>query len=138
MRLISDDTHLYSVSLSGELYDSRETDISKQFIKELDSYFKGDLKTFKTKIKYSGTPFQMKVWDALQRIPYGTYKTYKEIAEEIGNKKAFRAVGNACNKNQLLIIVPCHRVIGSNNKLTGFALGLELKKELLEIEGVKI
>ena len=89
---------------------------------------------FSIPIELIGTEFQKKVWSSLKSIPYGKVNTYKQIAIKIGNEKASRAVGNACNKNPLLLLIPCHRVIGSNGSLTGFALGLEIKEQLLELE----
>ena len=85
-------------------------------------------------IRMVGTPFQQRVWHALQRIPYGTTCTYGEIAAAIGNPRASRAVGMACNKNPLPFIVPCHRVVGANGNLTGFAYGTDAKRCLLELE----
>ncbi len=85
-------------------------------------------------IRMVGTPFQQRVWHALQQIPYGTTRTYGEIAAAIGNPRASRAVGMACNKNPLPFIVPCHRVVGANGKLTGFAYGTDAKLWLLELE----
>lgn len=81
-----------------------------------------------------GTDFQKTVWKELLKIPYGKTVSYKYIADKIGNKKAFRAVGNANNKNKISIIIPCHRVIGSNGKLVGYANGIDMKKFLLELE----
>lgn len=81
-----------------------------------------------------GTPFQQRVWRALLQIPYGTTRTYGEIASAIGNSRASRAVGMACNKNPLLLIVPCHRIVGANGTLTGFAYGTDAKRYLLELE----
>ena len=86
--------------------------------------------------EFSGTEFQKSVWHELEKIPFGKTKTYGEIAKEIGNPKAGRAVGSACNKNPLPIIVPCHRVIGANGKLTGFAGGTETKEWLLGHEAM--
>ena len=85
-------------------------------------------------IRMVGTPFQQRVWRALQQIPYGTTRTYGEIAAAVGNPRASRAVGMACNKNPLLLIVPCHRVVGVNGKLIGFAYGTAAKRWLLELE----
>ena len=85
-------------------------------------------------IRMVGTPFQQRVWRALQQIPYGTTCTYGEIATAIGNPRASRAVGIGCNRNPLLLIVPCHRVVGANGKLVGFAYGTEAKRWLLELE----
>ena len=85
-------------------------------------------------IRMVGTPFQQRVWRALQQIPYGTTRTYGEIAAAVGNPRASRAVGMACNKNPLLLIVPCHRVVGVNGKLVGFAYDTDAKRWLLELE----
>ena len=101
---------------------------------ELDEYFKGKRKNFSFPMLPEGTEFQNKVWKALIEIPYGEKRTYKDIAITIGNPKACRAVGLANNKNPLPIVVPCHRVIGSNGKLVGYAGGLDIKEKLLEIE----
>ena len=102
--------------------------------KQLFEYFSGKRKTFELEYEISGTEFQKSVWRELLKIPFGKTKTYGEIAKEIGNPKAGRAVGSACNKNPLPIIVPCHRVIGANGKLTGFACGTEIKEWLLDHE----
>ncbi|NLY86209.1 MAG: methylated-DNA--[protein]-cysteine S-methyltransferase [Tissierellia bacterium] len=101
---------------------------------EIIQYLQGDLKEFTLPIYLRGTEFQKKVWKELLNIPYGETRTYKEIAEKVNCPKGFRAVGNALNKNPVAIIVPCHRVVGSNGKLVGFAGGLELKEKLLELE----
>ena len=93
---------------------------------ELEEYFDGKRKEFDLPLKQEGTEFQKKVWNALSKIPYGETRTYKEIAKMIGNEKASRAVGMANNKNNIPIIIPCHRVIGSNGKLVGYALGLDM------------
>ena len=107
--------------------------IEKTFI-ELNEYFEGKRKKFDIPIKPDGTEFQKKVWMELTKIPYGTYTTYKNIADKIGNKNASRAVGSANNKNPILIIIPCHRVIGSNNKLKGYSQGINYQEKLLKIE----
>lgn len=101
---------------------------------QLDEYFQGKRTTFSLPFKLTGTPFQLAVWKELQNIPYGKTTSYKEIAQKINKPKAYRAVGMANNKNPLPIIIPCHRVIGSNGKLIGYAGGLKLKNYLLELE----
>ena len=101
---------------------------------ELEEYFDGKRKEFDLPLKQEGTEFQKKVWNALSKIPHGETRTYKEIAKMIGNEKASRAVGMANNKNNIPIIIPCHRVIGSNGKLVGYALGLDMKQYLLDLE----
>ena len=102
---------------------------------QLDEYFNGKRKEFDFPMHMKGTQFQVKVWEALRTIPYGKTCSYKEVAIKIGNPKASRAVGMANNKNPLLIVVPCHRVIGANGSLVGYACGLHVKENLLQLEG---
>lgn len=110
----------------------------KKCKKELEEYFEGKRTEFTVKIKFiKGTDFQRLVWNALRKIPYGETVSYKDIAEKIGNPKGCRAVGGANNKNPIAIIVPCHRVIGKNGSLTGYADGLSKKEYLLDIERKK-
>lgn len=106
----------------------------QQAIQELHEYFVGMRCTFTIPIELNGTEFQKKVWMELQSIPYGQTATYGEIAKRIGYPKASRAVGGACNKNKIVIVIPCHRVVGTNGKLVGFALGMDVKRQLLAIE----
>jgi len=101
---------------------------------QLRAYFKCELKHFNIPLAPVGTPFQLKVWQALRNIPYGELVSYKTIAKAIGNPKAVRAVGGANGKNPIPIIVPCHRVIGSDGSLTGFGGGLQTKKRLIDLE----
>ena len=102
--------------------------------KQLDEYFTGKRTKFELNISPSGTEFQKKVWAELLKISYGKTKSYQEIAEAIGNTNAQRAVGSACNKNPILLIIPCHRVISKTGKLTGFACGIDRKEQLLNLE----
>ncbi len=102
--------------------------------KQLDEYFVGKRTKFELNISPSGTDFQKKVWAELLKIPYGQTKSYQEVAEGIGNPNAQRAVGSACNKNPILLIIPCHRVISKTGKLTGFACGIDRKEQLLKLE----
>lgn len=111
-----------------------ETELIKKCKQELDEFFEGKRKTFDLPLAPAGTAFQKRVWDALREIPYGETKTYKDIAIAVDSPKGFRAVGMANNKNPIAIIVPCHRVIGSNGKLVGYAAGMETKTFLLELE----
>jgi methylated-DNA-[protein]-cysteine S-methyltransferase len=104
---------------------------------QLQSYFRGELTRFDLPLAPVGTPFQLNVWDALKNIPYGKLVSYKAIAEAVGNPKAVRAVGGANGKNPIPIIVPCHRVIGSDGSLTGFGGGLETKRRLINLEQAK-
>ena len=103
-------------------------------IKQLDEYFAGKRTKFELNISPKGTDFQKKVWAELLKIPYGKTKSYQEIAEAIGTTNAQRAVGSACNKNPILLIIPCHRVISKTGKLTGFACGIDRKEQLLKLE----
>ncbi|PAV13683.1 cysteine methyltransferase [Methanosarcina spelaei] len=111
---------------------------NKEFFREatrqLEAYFSGELKSFDLKLDPEGTDFQKSVWRTLCEIPYGETRTYKEIAVSIGKPKAYRAVGLANNRNSIAIIIPCHRVIGSDGKLTGYASGLDIKEFLLRLE----
>jgi methylated-DNA-[protein]-cysteine S-methyltransferase len=108
--------------------------VLKNVRKELDQYFAGRLKQFSTPVAFTGTQFQNGVWQELRRIPYGETISYLELARRIDNLKAVRAVGMANGANPIAIIVPCHRVIGSNGSLTGFGGGLPTKRALLELE----
>lgn len=101
---------------------------------QICAYLAGRLRDFDFPFELRGTGFQKRAWEALCRIPYGETRTYKQVAAELGNPKACRAVGLANNRNPLMIVVPCHRVIGTNGALTGYAGGLEMKKALLELE----
>lgn len=102
--------------------------------KQLREYFGGQRDRFDLKLDVTGTPFQLKVWHALLRIPYGETRSYGDIARQVGNPRAVRAVGAANGRNPVCIVTPCHRVIGANGKLTGFAGGLPVKEYLLEME----
>ena len=101
---------------------------------QLDAYWRGDLKAFDVPMDPVGTDFQKSVWNALREIPYGTTVTYGAIADAIGKPRAVRAVGRANGSNPIAVIVPCHRVIGANGSLTGYAGGLEKKRRLLDLE----
>ena len=104
--------------------------------RQLDEYFAEKRSTFDLPVRLTGTDFQNRVWEELRKIPYGEVKTYGEVAGLVDSKDANRAVGLACKMNPLLIVVPCHRVLGANNKLTGFNIGIDKKSYLLELEKV--
>ena len=114
--------------------EEKKTPLISSAIKQLEEYFAGKRKEFDLPVKLTGTEFQQKAWAALLDIPYGETRTYKQQAEAIGNVKACRAAGAANGKNPISIIFPCHRVIGANNKLTGYGGGIHIKKALLELE----
>ena len=111
-----------------------ETALLKKAYQQLQEYLMGKRKIFDLPLAPKGTEFQQKVWKALQEIPYGKTCSYKDIAINVGNIKTCRAVGMANNKNPIAIFIPCHRVIGANGKLVGYAGGLDLKEKLLQIE----
>lgn len=104
--------------------------------RQLEAYFAGQLREFNLPLAPRGTPFQLATWRELWKIPYGETITYAELARRIGRPRAVRAVGAANGRNPLAIVVPCHRVIGSNGRLVGYGGGLDIKRKLLEIEGV--
>ncbi|HEX4349848.1 MAG TPA: methylated-DNA--[protein]-cysteine S-methyltransferase [Verrucomicrobiae bacterium] len=108
--------------------------VLKQAVAELQEYFAGERKTFYVPLHFGGTDFQHEIWRQIALIPFGETITYTELAERAGAPDAVRAAGTATGQNPLSIIVPCHRVVGKNGKLTGFAGGLDRKKGLLEIE----
>ncbi|ATM01080.1 methylated-DNA--[protein]-cysteine S-methyltransferase [Aeromonas bestiarum] len=108
------------------------------YLAEFDAYFAGRLQRFTLPLAARGTAFQQAVWQALCDIPYGETRSYGEIARTIGKPSASRAVGAANGRNPLSIIVPCHRVIGQNGSLTGYAGGLPIKQELLRLEGIAL
>ncbi|NSW90709.1 MAG: methylated-DNA--[protein]-cysteine S-methyltransferase [Firmicutes bacterium] len=140
IEIVCTDKNILSVNFIDDInsyintYENSCIAYAEECIKQLHEYFAGKRKNFTLDIKLNGTDFQKKVWSALTEIPYGETVSYGKIAEKIGNKKAARAVGNANNRNPISIIVPCHRVIGSDGNLTGYGGGLWRKKWLLEHE----
>ena len=112
----------------------KETPAIMEAFRQLSDYFDGELKTFDLPLKPEGTPFQLKVWEALRTIPYGETRSYGDIARQIGNPRACRAVGMGNHNNPIAIVVPCHRVIGADGSLTGYGGGLPIKRQLLELE----
>ena len=119
----------------GPLARNDEHPVLLEAEKQLTEYLEGKRKQFTVKLDPAGTPFQGKVWNALRTIPFGETRSYGQIARQIGNAKAMRAVGAANGRNPISIIVPCHRVIGASGDLTGFAGGLKIKAHLLALEG---
>ena len=115
-------------------YEEKLSDIIQEAIKQLDEYFNGKRTAFDIPLLFVGTDFQKKVWHRLLEVPYGTTISYGELAKQLDMPKAVRAVANANGANALSIFAPCHRVIGSNHSLTGYAGGLAAKKHLLELE----
>lgn len=151
--IVCDEKGLVRVTLPGEniskslnqLCKTRETILTfkstrliRHTCKQLDEYLNGERENFRLEFSYCGTEFQKKVWKALQKIPFGETRSYQDIAKDIGNPKAVRAVGMANNKNPIPIIIPCHRVIGKNGDLTGYGGGLPMKRKLLHLEQLVI
>ena len=126
-----DDSSLVPLS---PLVESPEHPILLETERQLGQYFDGDRKTFSVPLDFNGTEFQKKVWEALLTIPFGETRSYGDIARQLGNPTASRAVGAANGRNPISIIAPCHRVIGSSGKLTGYGGGLDVKEMLLALE----
>jgi methylated-DNA-[protein]-cysteine S-methyltransferase len=124
----------FGVHAGGECDPAPALLLLRETAAQLDAYFRGALRTFDLPLRPAGTPFQLRVWEALRRIPYGARRSYQQIAAEIGDLRAARAVGAANGRNPLPILIPCHRVVGSTGKLTGFGGGLEWKQFLLDLE----
>ncbi len=112
----------------------RDDDAFVKVVAQLEAYFAGELREFDVPLAPRGTPFQLRVWEALREIPYGETWSYGQLASRVGNPKASRAVGLANGRNPLSVIVPCHRVIGSTGKLVGYGGGVERKRILLDLE----
>ena len=116
--------------------DHTPAPLSDRAAAQLEEYFLGERQEFDLPLSPVGTPFQMAVWEALKTIPYGETRSYGQIAAAVGNPKGSRAVGMACNRNPIWIVIPCHRVVGSTGKLTGYEGGLDMKRTLLDLEKI--
>jgi len=138
LEIITEDEKIKEIIFSDKYIETKDDDFTKKIKKDLLDYFEGKLQEFQIQLDIEGTEFQKKVWSEMSKIPYGKTMSYGELAEKVGCPKGARAVGLACNKNRIPIIIPCHRVVGKNGKLTGFAGGLDTKEFLLKIEGEKI
>ena len=119
----------------GELHEANDSPVLLEAQRQLQEYFAGTRNQFTLELDFTGTDFQKQVWQALLTIPFGETRSYSQIAQQIGNPKAVRAVGAANGRNPISIIAPCHRVIGASGELTGFAGGLQAKQYLLALEG---
>jgi len=111
-----------------------ETPLLQEAYRQIDLYLRGGLRQFSLPLAPAGSPFMQRVWECLSGIPYGSTLSYQQVAEAIGRPRAARAVGLACNRNPIPILIPCHRVIGKNGSLTGYRGGIELKLRLLALE----
>lgn len=135
LEIVAENMTVVSLSLADAITENWSKSIwSKNIKSQLDEYFAGKRQKFDIKINPKGTEFQKRVWRELIKIPYGHTTNYSDIACKIGNPKASRAVGNACHRNPIMIIIPCHRVLSKNDTLGGFAYGIETKKALLSLE----
>lgn len=127
---------LFSIQIVKNFKENKEENSYFEIVKkQLDEYFSGKRKDFELNISFSGTDFQKAVWEELRKIPYGKTKSYQDIAKLIKKPNAQRAVGSACGKNSILLVVPCHRVISKSKALGGFAYDLKMKSKLLKLEG---
>lgn len=135
LEIIADEKNLLIVR-KIDLLDSNinKNTITNEVKKQLESYFNKRLKKFDLPLNPGGSDFNKKVWNELINIPFGEVRNYKQIAKNIGNPNAYRAVGNANNKNPILIIIPCHRIIKSDGSIGGYRLGEDIKKQLLDLE----
>ena len=135
LKLVADDNYLVAVSFEENIEPSTQlTEILKKAEKQLQEYFAGTRKVFELQLKPEGSVFQKGVWTEVSKVAFGNTQSYLEIAKRTGSEKNTRAVGLANGKNPIPILIPCHRIIGSNGKLTGYAGGLERKKWLLQHE----
>ncbi len=140
LRLVSDGESLIGIEFEGRWGNGDEVEAATDRVlaacaRQLTEYFAGERRSFDLPLGPAGTAFQRAVWEALAAIPYGELRSYRDIARAIGRPTAVRAVGAANGRNPLPIVVPCHRVVGSDGSLTGFAGGLDIKRRLLRLEG---
>jgi methylated-DNA-[protein]-cysteine S-methyltransferase len=136
LRIISNDTDIIKIEFTDEYFKMKMIPVQIQnCLNQLDEYFKGKRTEFKLNINPSGTEFQSKIWNLLLKIPFGKTISYLELSKQFGDEKAIRAIASANGKNPIPIIIPCHRVIGNDGSLTGYAGGLLKKQWLLEHEG---
>ena len=127
-------THVKHESQIDSEHKMEETALTNRAAAQIDEYLSGKRREFDVPLKPHGTDFQQSVWKALQEIPYGETRSYKQVAEAIGNPDASRAVGMANNKNPIWVMIPCHRVIGADGSLTGYGGGMDMKQKLLDVE----
>ena len=141
LRLVSDGKAVTRIEFEDQHSDDGEAlmdEVLQECARQLLEYFAGERQSFQLSLSAEGTEFQRQVWSELCNIPFGELCSYRDIAERIGNRKAVRAVGAANGKNPIPIIVPCHRVIGSDGSLTGFGGGLAAKQQLLQLEQAQL
>ncbi len=133
--IVASEQYVQEIRFSDEKPDTGETnEITSKCVCQLTEYFSGERREFDVPVHARGTEFQVRVWEELMKVPFGQQVTYRELAEQVGDIKLTRAIGMASSKNRISIIVPCHRVVGSSGKLTGYAAGLWRKDWLLKHE----
>jgi len=137
LKIEANDTYLVSLKFSESKTDNKSgNEITQHAVIQLKEYFEGKRNSFEIPLRPAGSQFEQKVWSELQRIPFGSTTTYGNIARKLGDVNSVRAVGRANGRNPIPVIIPCHRVVGSDNSLTGYSGGLERKEWLLSHEGV--
>jgi len=137
LKIEANDTYLVSLKFSESKTDNKSgNEITQHAVIQLKEYFEGKRSSFEIPLRPAGSQFEQKVWSELQRIPFGSTTTYGNIARKLGDVNSVRAVGRANGRNPIPVIIPCHRVVGSDNSLTGYSGGLERKEWLLSHEGV--
>ena len=135
IEIAADDDHVRQIEFVKKAGARKGNKLTREAAKQVREYFAGKREKFDLPLAQEGTDFQQAVWRALQSIPYGATRSYADIAKKVGRPKAVRAVGAANGQNKIAIVVPCHRVIGANGTLTGYAGGLDKKEVLLKLEG---
>ena len=142
VRIVERGQHIVQLDLGGKAPYAPLADVAEQptplllrAFAQLEEYLAGVRKKFDLPLAPAGTPFQRKVWNALEQIPYGQTRSYRQIAEAVNSPKGFRAVGMANNRNPIAVFIPCHRVIGADGSMVGYGGGLDIKKHLLRLEG---
>ena len=134
-RIVEEEDAVVAIDVVKERQEEeRPSEVTDWAARELHEYLEGERRAFTFPYRLVGTPFRLQVWKELEKVPYGETTTYKRLAEAIGRPGAYHAVGGAVGANPLSICVPCHRVIGTNGSLTGYAWGLSMKEALLELE----
>ena len=136
LKITANDCAVLGIMPVKEEIFQNENEISSDAAKQIGEYFVNIRKELDFPVELRGTPFQLEVWNLLRQIPYGHTMTYGQVANHLGRPKAVRAVGQAVGRNPCLIVIPCHRVLGRNGKLTGFSAGIEWKKRLLSLENI--
>ena len=138
IKIQEENNSITRIEFCTEELQSAENDLLKKVEDEIQAYFKGKKKSFSFEISPQGTKFQKEVWQELLRIPYGETISYLELANRLGDPKSIRAAASANGRNPIAIVVPCHRVIGTDGSMTGYAGGLERKRALLTLEGAGV